>query len=110
MLAICSGNGYILVLGRVIQYSSGQGIFSSRVSPRMTISHSNIGGVVVGGRLGRSAAVVSAAPPPTSLMRTHHTHGEYQSHAKDLLFYLISYTKVGLLISFRGCLGLLVCC
>ena len=67
------------------------------------ILNSNSGGVVVGGRLGRPATVVSAAPRPTGLMRTHHTPGEYQSHAKDLLFYLVSYTKVGLLISFRGC-------
>ena len=42
---------------------------------------------------GRSSwAVVSAAPPPTGLMRTHHTPGGYQPHAKDLFFYFVSYT------------------
>ena len=57
------------------------------------ISYSNTGGVVVGGRLGRTT------PPSTGLMRTHHTPGGYQPHAKDLLIYLVSYTKVGLFIS-----------
>ena len=44
-------------------------------------------------------------PPPTGLMRTPHTPGGYQPHAKDLLFYFVSYTKVGLLISVgvEGC-------
>ena len=33
---------------------------------------------------GRSSwAVLSAAPPPTGLMRTPHTPGGYQTHAKD---------------------------
>ena len=49
---------------------------------------------------GSSWAVVSAGRPPTGLMRTHHSPGGYQPHAKDLLFYLVSYTKVGLFISF----------
>ena len=40
---------------------------------------------------GRSSwAVVSAAPPPTGLMRTYHTHGGYHPHAKDLMFYFLS--------------------
>ena len=40
-------------------------------------------------------------------MRTYHTPGGYQPHAKNSLFYFFSYTKVGLFISFSGCLGLL---
>ena len=38
-------------------------------------------------------------------MRTPHTPGGYQTHAKDLFFYFVSYTKVGVLISFSGRLG-----
>ena len=65
MQAICVAdilsNSYIVVLGRVIQYSSGEGTFSGRVSSHVTISYSNTAGaVVVGSRLGRPAAVVSA--------------------------------------------------
>ena len=40
-------------------------------------------------------------------MRTHHTPGGYHPHAKDLMFYFVSYTKVGLFISFSRCLGVL---
>ena len=108
MLLTFSGNRYSVVLGRVIQYSSGGGTFSGRVSSRVTISYSNTAGaVVVGGRRGRSSwAVVSAALPrssrPTCLMRT--------SHAKDSFFYFFSYTKVGLLITSSALLGLLAGC
>ena len=50
-------NSYSVVLGRVIQYSSGEGTFPGRVSPLVIISYSNTGGaVVVGGRLSRPAA------------------------------------------------------
>ena len=70
---------------------------------RVDISHSNAGGAVGG----RPPAVVSAAPPSTGLMRTAYTPGGYHPHAKDLLFYFVSYMKVGLFISFTGCLGLL---
>ena len=94
MLAIYSGNRFNVVLGLVIQYLSGESTFPGRVSSRVIISYSNIGGVVVGGRLGRTTG-----RPPTGLMRTHHTPGEYQSHAKDSFFYFGSYTKVGLFIS-----------
>ena len=38
-------------------------------------------------------------------MRTPHTPGGYQTHAKDLFFHFVSYTKVGVLISFSGHLG-----
>ena len=103
MLAICLGNRFSVVLGLVIQYLSGGGhIFRPGF---FTISYSNAGGVFVGGRLGRPAVVVSAAPPPTGLMRTYHTPGGYQPHAKDLLSYFVSFTKVGVFISFSGCLG-----
>ena len=44
MLAICSGNRYIVVLGCVIQYSLGENTFSGRQSPRVIISFSNTGG------------------------------------------------------------------
>ena len=56
MLAISSGNRLSLVLGYVIQYLSGEGTFSGRQSARVIILNSNIGGVVVGGRLGRTTA------------------------------------------------------
>ena len=56
MLAICSGNRLSLVLGLVIQYLSGEGTFSGRRSPRVIILNSNSGGVVVGGRLGRTTS------------------------------------------------------
>ena len=105
MLAIYSGNRYSVVLGLVIQYLSGEGTFPGWVYPHVIISYSNTGGVVVGGRLGRPAAVVLAAPPHTGLMRTHHTHGGYQPHAKDLLIYLVPYTKVDVFISSLGCEG-----
>ena len=90
-----------MVLDRDIQYWSGEGTFSGRRSPRAIILNSNSGGVVVGGRLGS-----------TGLMLTAHTPGGYHPNAKDLMFYFISYTKVGLFISFSGCLGVLagVCC
>ena len=101
MLAICSGNRYSVVLGLVIQYLSGEDTFSGRVPSRdhFTFKYWQ----------GRHAswAVVSAVPPSTGLMRTYHTPGGYQPHAKDLMFYFDSYTKVGLFISFSGCLGLL---
>ena len=57
MLAICPGNRFSLVLGLVIQYLSGEGTFSGRQSPRVIILNSNSGGVVVGGRLGRTTAL-----------------------------------------------------
>ena len=53
MLVICSGNSFSLVLGLVIQYLSGEDTFSGRISSRVIISYSNIGGVV-GGRRGRA--------------------------------------------------------
>ena len=62
MLAIYSGNRYSVVLGLVIQYLSGEDTFSGRVSSRVIISYSNIGGVGVGGRLGRPAAVFLGRP------------------------------------------------
>ena len=50
-------------------------------------------------------------------MRTHHTPGGYHPHAKDLMFYFVSYTKVGLsagvwgfwrvFAGFGGCLPVL---
>ena len=57
MLAICSRNRFSLVLGLVIQYLSGEGTFSGRQSSRVIILNSNIGGVVLGGRLGRTTAL-----------------------------------------------------
>ena len=57
MLAICSRNRFSLVLGLVIQYLSGEGTFSGRQSPRVIILNSNSGGVVEGGRLGRTTAL-----------------------------------------------------
>ena len=57
MLAICSRNRFSLVLGLVIQYLSGEGTFSGWQSPRVIILNSNSGGVVVGGRLGRTTAL-----------------------------------------------------
>ena len=107
MQAICVadilGNSYSVVLGRVIQYSSGEGTFSARVSSRVTISYSNTAGAVVSAALPRSSR-------PTCLMRTRRTPGEYQSHAKDSFFYFFSYTKVGLLITSSALLGLLAGC
>ena len=44
MLLTFSGSHYSVVLGRVIQYSSGEGTFSGRVCSRVTISYSNTGG------------------------------------------------------------------
>ena len=75
MSHIYSGNRYIVVLGFVIQYLSGEDTFPGRPSSSVIISYSNTGGVV------------SATPPPTGLMRTHHTPGEYQSHTKDSFFF-----------------------
>ena len=66
MLAICSGNRFSLVLGLVIQYLSGKETFSGRVRSRVIILNSNIGGVVVGGRLGRTTAHRSHANIPHS--------------------------------------------
>ena len=68
MLAICSWNRYSVVLDRVIQYLSGDGTFPGRVCSRVIISHSisNSGGVVVGGRLGRTTAHKSHANIPYS--------------------------------------------
>ena len=57
MLDICSGNRLSLVLGLVIQYLSGEDTFSGRVSSRVIISHSNIGG-----QLGRAPARPSCSP------------------------------------------------
>ena len=54
MLAICSGSRYIVVLGLVIQYLSGEGTFPGRQSPRVIISYSNAGAVC--GHLGRMTA------------------------------------------------------
>ena len=98
MLLTFSGNHYSVVLGLVIQYLLGEDTFSGRVSPRVIILNSN-----AGGQLGRAPARPSCPPqpPPTGLMRTHHTPGGYQPHAKDSFFYFLSYTKVGLFISFR---------
>ena len=97
MLAIRSGNRYSVVLGLLIQDSSGEDTFSGRESPCVIISYSNTGGVV-GGPLPALAARPSRQP--TGLMRTPHTPGGYQPHAKDLLIYFVSYTKVGVFISF----------
>ena len=66
MLAICSWNRYSVVLDSDSQYLSGEGTFPGRVSPRVIISHSNSGGVVVGGRLGRTTAHRSHANTPYS--------------------------------------------
>ena len=44
MLAICSGNPYIVVLGRDIQYLSGEDTFSGRESPLVDILNLNAGG------------------------------------------------------------------
>ena len=66
MLAISSGNRLSLVLGYVIQYLSGEGTFSGRRTPRVIILNSNSGGVVVGGRLGRTTAHRSHANTPYS--------------------------------------------
>ena len=85
----------------------GGGHFFRPVVSRVIIFNSNTGGVFMGGCLGRPATVVSATPPATGLMRTHHTPRGYHPQAKDLMFYFISYTKVGVFISFSGCLGLL---
>ena len=102
MQALCVADilrsSYSVVLGRDIQYSSGESTFPGRVSSRVIILNSN-----AGGQLG----VQLPAPLPTGLMRTPHTPGGYHPHAKDSLFYFLSYTKVGLFISFSGCLGLL---
>ena len=57
MLAIYSGNRLSVVLGLVIPYLSGEGTFSGRRSPRVIILNSNSGGVVEGGRLGRTTAL-----------------------------------------------------
>ena len=100
MLATCSGNRLSLVLGLVIQYLSGEDTFSGRVPSRDHFTFIQI-------LAGSSWAVVSPGRPPTGLMQTYHTPGGYHPHAKDLLFYFLSYTKVGLFISFSGCLGLL---
>ena len=61
-----SGNHYSVVLGLVIQYLSGEDTFSGRVCSRVIISHSNSGGVVVCGRLGRTTAHKSHANTPYS--------------------------------------------
>ena len=66
MLATCSGNRLSLVLGLVIQYLSGEDTFSGRVCSRVIILNSNSGGVVVGGRLGRTTAHRSHANTPYS--------------------------------------------
>ena len=66
MLPTYSGNRYSVVLGRDIQYLSGEGTFSGRQSPRVIILNSNSGGVVVGGRLGRTTAHRSHANTPYS--------------------------------------------
>ena len=96
MLAICLGNRFSVVLGLVIQYLSGGGhIFRPGF---FTISYSNAGGVFVGGRLGRPAVV---SCEHTTLLE------DTKPHAKDLLSYFVSFTKVGVFISFSGCLGLL---
>ena len=62
MQALCVAdilrNSYSVVLGRVIQYSLGEGTFSGRVSSRVTISYSN-----TGGQLGRAPALPSTCPP-----------------------------------------------
>ena len=93
MLQTYSGS-YSVVLGNFIQYLSGEGTFHGRESPRVDILNSNAGG--------RWAVLVGARPPPTGLMRTPHTPGGYQPHAKGLFFYFVSYKKVGLFISFSG--------
>ena len=61
-----SGYRYTVVLGLVIQYLSGEGTFPGRVSSRVIISYSNIGGVVVG-RRGRSSR-----PPRRSHVSCEH--------------------------------------
>ena len=91
----------MICAGLVIQYLSGEDTFSGRVLSLVIISYSNTGGVAVAGRLVR----LGPPPPPTGLMRTQHTPGGYQPHVKDLLIYLVSYTKVGVFISFLGCEG-----
>ena len=75
MLAISSGNRLSLVLGYVIQYLSGEGTFSGRRSPRVIILNSNSGGVVVGGRLGRTTAHRSHANTPYSWRIPPSRHG-----------------------------------
>ena len=44
MLLTYSWNRYIVVLGLVIQYLSGEDTFPGRESPRVIISYSNAGG------------------------------------------------------------------
>ena len=41
-----------------------------------------------------NACIYVAAPPPTGLIRTHHTPAGYQPHAKDIFFYFLSYNRV----------------
>ena len=64
MLLTYSGNRYIVVLGRVIQYSSGEDTFSGRESPRVIISYT--GGGAGGLLLALSPAHRSHANTPYS--------------------------------------------
>ena len=96
-----SGNHYSVVLGLVIQYLSGEDTFPGRLCSRVIILNSN-----AGGQLGRASARPSC-PPRCPQVSCEHTILLEDTTLTPRIYYFISYTKVGLFISFSGCLGLL---
>ena len=96
MLAICSWNRYSVVLDCDIQYWSGEGTFSGRRSPRDHFEFK-----YWRGRRGRSSQ-----PDDRPQVSCEHTT-LLEDTTLTPSIYILLYTKVGLFISFSGCLGLL---